>query len=179
MRILALLALGWALLWGGGSSWAAPPAPGIAVAQGDPRNFRVVHRGLYRGGKIESRAQLQRLRDAYGVRTVICLAKDSLGPAGDNELCWGPELGLKIVKAYLSDQPPRPAQWATMKQLMREGAVYVHCKWGADRTGAVLARYREEVDGWEARQAFAEARKYGFKPWLKDLRTWIDAPADM
>lgn len=158
---------------------SAAPARTEAPAKQLPRNFHTVHEGMYRGGKIESRAQLQHLRDVYGVRTVVCLAKDSLGPEGDNELTWAPELGLKVVKAYLGDQPPDPEKWERIKLAMVTGQVYVHCKWGADRTGAIVAKYRQEEEGWDARRAFAEARKYGFKPWLKDLRSWIAAPADM
>lgn len=149
------------------------------VATEHPRNFRTVEEGFYRGGKIESKEQLKLLRDRYGVRTVVCLAKDSLGPEGDNEFAWGEELGVTILKSYMTDVAPGPEQWATIKQAMLAKQVYVHCKWGADRTGSVVAKYRQEVQGWDARRAFAEARKYGFKPWLKALRTWIDAPEDM
>lgn len=155
------------------------PAARASVSTDHPRNFRTVEEGFYRGGKIESREQLALLRDRYGIKTVVCLAKDSLGPEGDNELAWGPELGVTIIKSYMTDVAPRPEQWAVIKQAMRDKQVYVHCKWGADRTGAVVAKYRQEVQGWEARQAFAEARRYGFKPWLKPLRAWIDAPEDM
>lgn len=150
-----------------------------AVSTEQPRNFRTVEEGFYRGGKIESKEQLRLLRDRYGVKTVVCLAKDSLGPEGDNEFAWGPELGVTVIKSYMTDVAPRPEQWQTIKQAMSDRHVYVHCKWGADRTGAVVAKYRQEVQGWSPREAFAEARKYGFKPWLKALRTWIDAPEDM
>ncbi|HEY9899781.1 MAG TPA: hypothetical protein V6D00_11415 [Pantanalinema sp.] len=156
---------------------AASVATAPAIAP--PRNFRTVEEGFYRGGKIESKEQLRMLRDTYGVKTVVCLAKDSLGPEGDNEFAWGQELGVTVIKSYMTDVAPKPEQWATIKQAMQARNVYVHCKWGADRTGAVVAKYRQEVQGWDARAAFAEARKYGFKSWLKALRTWIDAPEDM
>lgn len=161
------------------SAAIAAPSAAEAKATEHPRNFRTVEQGFYRGGKIESKEQLKMLRDTYGVKTVVCLAKDSLGPEGDNEFAWGQELGVTIIKSYMTDVAPKPEQWQTIKQAMQAGDLYVHCKWGADRTGAVVSKYRQEVQGWDARTAFAEARKYGFKPWLKALRTWIDAPEDM
>jgi hypothetical protein len=140
---------------------------------GWPRNFHQVEDHLWRGGKIESREQLRRLRDELGVRTVICLARDSLGPRGQNELDWAPELGMQVETCFLGDQPPPEDRWTSVRDRMRAGDVYVHCKWGADRTGAIVSRYRQEVQGWTPRQAFDEALRYGFKPWLGDLRVWM------
>lgn len=140
---------------------------------GRPRNFHQVADHLWRGGKIESREQLRLLRDELGIRTVICLARDSLGPRGDSELEWAPELGLKVETCYLGDQPPSEERWSRVRDLMGQGDVYVHCKWGADRTGAIVSRYRQEVQSWTPQRAFDEALRYGFKPWLGDLRVWM------
>ena len=40
--------------------------------------------------------------------------------------------------------------------------VYVHCKGGRHRTGALTAVYRITHDGWTAEQAFEEMEKYDF-----------------
>lgn len=164
----------WALL---AIALTAVPTP--VLARSDlPRNFHPVEPGLWRGGAIESMQQLKTLRDRYGVTTVVCLAKDSLGPGQNNEFVWGRMLGITVIKAYMTDVAPTAAQWKTIRAAMEARHAYIHCKWGADRTGAVVAKYREEVDGWDARRSFTEARRYGFKPFLRALRRWIEAPAD-
>jgi protein tyrosine/serine phosphatase len=40
--------------------------------------------------------------------------------------------------------------------------VYVHCKGGRHRTGALTAIYRITHDGWTADQAYEEMKKYDF-----------------
>ena len=44
--------------------------------------------------------------------------------------------------------------------------VYVHCKGGRHRTGALLAVYRITRDGWTADQAFEEMKRYDFNSGL-------------
>lgn len=44
--------------------------------------------------------------------------------------------------------------------------VYVHCKGGRHRTGAMTAVYRISHDGWTAEQAFDEMKKYDFNDGL-------------
>jgi protein tyrosine/serine phosphatase len=41
--------------------------------------------------------------------------------------------------------------------------VYVHCKGGRHRTGAMTGIYRITHDGWTAEQAWGEMKKYGFE----------------
>jgi protein tyrosine/serine phosphatase len=40
--------------------------------------------------------------------------------------------------------------------------VYVHCKGGRHRTGALTAVYRITRDGWTAEQAYDEMKRYDF-----------------
>jgi protein tyrosine/serine phosphatase len=40
--------------------------------------------------------------------------------------------------------------------------VFVHCKYGADRAGAMCAVYRIVIEGWTKDQALAEMTKGGF-----------------
>jgi protein-tyrosine phosphatase len=39
--------------------------------------------------------------------------------------------------------------------------VFIHCKRGADRTGAVIACYRISHDRWAPQQALNEAKSFG------------------
>jgi protein tyrosine/serine phosphatase len=42
------------------------------------------------------------------------------------------------------------------------GPVYVHCKGGKHRTGALTAAYRITHDKWTADEAFEEMKRYDF-----------------
>ena len=46
------------------------------------------------------------------------------------------------------------------------GPVFVHCQRGADRTGAVIASYRIEHDGWDNARALKEAMSNGMR-WMQ------------
>jgi hypothetical protein len=43
-----------------------------------------------------------------------------------------------------------------------DGAVFVHCAQGKDRTSLAIALYRCEHDGWSCKRALNEAKKLGF-----------------
>ena len=60
--------------------------------------------------------------------------------------------------------PPTEAEIARILGLLEDGKnrpVFVHCQRGADRTGAVIASYRIDHDGWDNDRALAEARARG------------------
>ena len=129
----------------------------------DLPNFHPVARGIYRGAAPTS-AGLQRLR-AMGVRTVVDLR---IAPKTvKKEKQEAERLGFKWINLPMSGDPPTPAQvetlLATLKAAPRE-PVFVHCQYGADRTGCMLGIYRETQEGWTYRQTYQEMRKYGFKP---------------
>ena len=52
--------------------------------------------------------------------------------------------------------------------------VLVHCRYGKDRTGVVIAAYRVVHEGWEPKAAAAEAKRYGCcVPLFDDLESWL------
>ena len=124
------------------------------------KNFGKVNDNYFRGSQ-PSQAQLEALK-AMGVKTIIDLRKDWV--AGERESAS--ELGLKYFNIPL--KPSRPAtkeQTEYFLRLVNDPAnlpVYVHCKGGRHRTGAMTAVYRITRDGWTAQQAFDEMKKYDF-----------------
>ena len=60
--------------------------------------------------------------------------------------------------------PPTEAQISKILALLEDeatGSVFVHCKRGADRTGAVIAAYRIDHDHWDNFRALKEAMSRG------------------
>jgi protein tyrosine/serine phosphatase len=125
------------------------------------KNFGKVNDNYFRGSQ-PTQSQVAALK-AMGVKTIIDLRRDYI-PA---ERQWAIESGLNYFNL-----PLRPAQAATKEQteyflrLVNDPAnapVYVHCKGGKHRTGAMTAVYRITHDGWTAQQAFEEMKQYDFE----------------
>lgn len=57
--------------------------------------------------------------------------------------------------------PPNELVDRVLAFLNSENSVFVHCKRGADRTGAIIACYRIEHDRWDRKQALNEAKSLG------------------
>ena len=112
-----------------------------------PTNFDTTVNGNYRGARITAHAQLDSMRRVYGIATIINLAKDALPKNGPSEIEWSAKLGIEYVSVYLGDSPPSEMNWRKIRDLLSRGGIYLHCAHGADRTGAVIAKYRVEVEG--------------------------------
>ena len=141
-----------------------------------PTNFDTTVNGNYRGAKIISRTQLDSMKRRYGISVIVNLAKDALPKHGDTEIQWASELGIEYVPVYLGSDPPSPKNWERIRTLLEGKGVYLHCAHGADRTGAIIARFRTEVEAVPPAAAYREARSYGFKPWLSSFREWFGFP---
>ena len=62
-------------------------------------------------------------------------------------------------------RPATPEQVDSFLKLVNDPAnwpVYVHCKGGRHRTGAMGAVYRFEKYGWDYEQVYAEMKKFDF-----------------
>lgn len=124
------------------------------------KNFGKVNDNYFRGSQ-PNKAQVAALK-AMGVKTIIDLRKDYVPEARQ----WAKEQGLNYFNLPLL--PGRRATKEQTEYFLRlvndpaNGPVYVHCKGGRHRTGAMTAVYRITHDGWTAEQAFEEMLKYDF-----------------
>lgn len=124
------------------------------------RNFRQVDEHVYRGG--------QPTMDGYkylaqiGVKTVLDLRKNDARSAAEERAVTA--LGMRFVNVPMTGlTPPTPAQISQILSLLEgtSSPVFVHCRRGADRTGAVIGAYRVDHDHWENARAVKEAMSDG------------------
>ena len=130
--------------------------PGVTI-----ENFAKVDDNYYRGSQPDQ-AQFAQLKQ-LGIKTVI----DLRGDYKKAEETWVRDLGMNFFRiplktrvaateeqtAYFLDLVNDPANWP----------VYVHCKGGRHRTGAMTGIYRITHDGWTADQVWEEMKKYDFE----------------
>jgi hypothetical protein len=141
-----------------------------------PKNFGVVIPGkLYRGGLISNPKQLKILKDECGIKRVISL-HDNLDVPTFCKL-----LGIEYIPAFLRNGKPdetgRKFFGNSVSEILDQKPTYIHCYFGQDRTGGVIARYRTET-GWPCRLAYLEAKSYGFKDMFADLIDWFCEPSE-
>jgi uncharacterized protein (TIGR01244 family) len=124
-------------------------------------NFGKVDDHYYRGSQptAEQFAELKRM----GIKTVIDLREDDKKYASQ----WARDAGLQYFHIPLKTRVPASEQQTTyFLSLVNDPAnwpVYVHCKGGRHRTGAMTGVYRITHDGWTADQAFREMKEYDFE----------------
>lgn len=74
-------------------------------------------------------------------------------------------LGMQSVHIPLNPALITPAQMTQFLQLVSDPAhqpVFVHCRHGSDRTGAMIAAYRMVIQKWPKRQVLAEMKNPDF-----------------
>jgi protein tyrosine/serine phosphatase len=147
-------------------------------AQNDPRhaglpNLHQVNDRLYRGAQPR-KGTIKKLAEV-GIKTVINLR-------GADDRTKDEETEAKAAGlAYFSIPLPglgRPSDDEIARILAIIDApenqpVFVHCKRGADRTGAVVAIYRITHDSWTVEQALAEANRHGMSWIVFSLRGYV------
>lgn len=124
-------------------------------------NFGKVNDHYYRGAQPKGRDYADLA--ALGVKAIVDLRDDAevFAPS------LAKQAGLNYVVIPLSGwERPEDAAVTRFLAFVNDPAnqpVYVHCKVGKHRTGAMTAVYRMTQDGWNATQAYTEMKKYHFK----------------
>jgi tyrosine-protein phosphatase SIW14 len=134
------------------------------------RNFRVVKDGvLYRSAQLP-RAGLARLVNDYRIKTVVCLrAGDKANDQAEEAYCIAN--GIRFVRvpprSWSLDDGTAPVEegLATFRDVMKDAKnfpVLLHCFAGTHRTGAYVAVYRMDFEGWSNEKALTELRGLGY-----------------
>jgi protein tyrosine/serine phosphatase len=130
--------------------------PGISIP-----NFAQVNEHYYRGSQptAEQFAQLKQ----FGIKTVIDLRgdykKDEESSVRDLDMQFF-RIPMKTRVAATEEQT---AYFLGLVNDPKNWPVYVHCKGGRHRTGAMTGVYRITHDGWTADQVWEEMKKYDFE----------------
>jgi len=143
------------------------------------RHFAVVQRDvLYRSAQPDE-AGWKRLRDHYGIRTVIDVREDAPdAPWAVLEKRFCRENGIRHLKLSIGSDYFRDEQLRVMIQTISDPKcqpVLVHCEYGKSRTGIAVAAYRVAAQGWSYQAALAESQKFkknmepGYVAYLKEL----------
>lgn len=130
-----------------------------------PRRFAPVQAGvLYRSAQPTG-AQLRRLAETYGIKTVV-IARDGNSPRIADERAAAEKAGVKIVHIPIESRSEIRPEWLEeFWQVVDSPAsqpVLVHCAAGRHRTGYLCAMYRIERQGWDPARAREEMLGFGF-----------------
>ncbi len=142
-----------------------PPTEGIA-------NFGKVNESLYRGAQPDGAAlkTLQRL----GIRTIINLRLTDEAWQAEEAEARANGLNYTNVPMHGLGRPTEE-QVSTVLSLIETlpSPVFVHCAYGCDRTGTIVACYRLKYDRWTIESALAEAKQYGMSPLERGMKNFI------
>jgi protein tyrosine phosphatase (PTP) superfamily phosphohydrolase (DUF442 family) len=147
------------------ANWAQPlAAPGLG-------NFFKVGPDLYRGQRLtpEGAQQIKKL----GVKTVVNLEVFH----SDKEMLAG--TGLNYVSISFKAWHPETEDMAAFLKVASDAnltPLFVHCQYGADRTGTMCSLYRIVIQGWDKPAAIDEMVRggFGFHPEWQNLLEFIE-----
>jgi protein tyrosine/serine phosphatase len=132
-------------------------------------HFDVVKPGiLYRSGQLNS-DQLAQAVIRYGLRTIVNFQRP--GPGVDEERALARKLGVDFLNLPMTgDGFGQEMQFREVLKACDDPdrrPVLVHCARGTCRTGASVALYRFERDGWTIADVSAEMKRQSYRDgWL-------------
>jgi tyrosine-protein phosphatase SIW14 len=158
---------------------SAPPmaqaAYGLKVHIAGIHNAGKITDALYRGGQPKE-VGLSELK-LLGITAIVDLRGEDR-----DKTAWerkhAESLGMRFVHIPVSGwSPPSDEQVAQFLSLFRcqQGQkIFVHCRFGDDRTGVFTAVYRIALENWSPEQAIQEMYFFGFNGfWHPSMKTYI------
>jgi len=130
---------------------------------------------LYRGAQPRE-VGLSELK-ILGITTIVDLRGEDR-----EKLNWerkrAEALGMRFVQIPVSGwSPPTDEQLVQFLSLLRDNPdqkIFVHCRFGNDRTGVFVAAYRIAADKWTAEEAIKEMYFFGFNGlWHPAMKSFI------
>ena len=151
----------------------AVTSAGAVDAPGVP-NFSKVNDQVYRGAQ-PSDDGFQSL-SKLGIRTVIDLRMaDEHSTADEQRVVEA--AGMRYVSLPMEGMAkPSNEQVSRVMAILEDsaaGPVFLHCKRGADRTGALIACYRIRHEGWQNKKALHEAKSFGMSWFQLALQHYV------
>ena len=138
-------------------------------------NAGKINDSLFRGAQPSSEgiAELKKL----GITTIVDLRGED-----PDKIKWEQQqaesAGMRFVNIPVSGwSPPANDQVAQFLSLFKNhnDKIFVHCKFGDDRTGVFVAAYRMAHDHWLPHQAIKEMYFFGFNGfWHPAMKSYID-----
>lgn len=167
--------------------FAAPQAPRAGATQsfapakklyvpGVP-NAAQVNEHLYRGA--QPRKPGVRALKEMGITTIVDLRDEER-----SKIAWEQKtteaLGMRFVNIPVNGwAPPSDQQVAMFLEIFRENPqekVFVHCRFGEDRTGVFVATYRMAFEKASAGEALREMNQFGFNhTWHRNMSAFVRA----
>ena len=169
-RFLALLFVGLPVLAGS--------VPGI-------KNFDKVDAHVYRGAQPTDEGFQYLVK--LGVKIVIDLREADDRSKAEERVVTG--AGMQYINVPMTGlTPPTETEITKVLAMLEDsttGPVFVHCKRGADRTGAVIAAYHIDHDQWDNGRALQDAKSHSMsvfqiprQNYIRDFRPrMVDAKA--
>ena len=155
----------------------AQPAYGQKLHIAGIHNAGKINDVLYRGAQPKEIgfSELKLL----GISSIVDLRGE-----GRDKIAWekkhAESLGMRFVHIPVSGwSPPSDEQIAQFLSLFRSQPgqkVFVHCRFGDDRTGVFVATYRMALEKWSSEEAMKEMHFFGFNGlWHPSMRSYIRA----
>lgn len=137
------------------------------------KNFFQVDQHVYRGAQPNKPGF--ELLAKLGVKTVISLREAGRKAHQEEKLVTA--AGMRYINVPMTGlTPPSDTEIKKLLGLLEDrtsGPVFVHCKRGADRTGAVIGAYRVDHDGWSNTEALKEAMARGMSSFQHPRQNYI------